>query len=72
MHIAAHVDSNNLPCMNIGNKLTKSSYDVNQQINGTRKQSSYTNLTESEIGTYAALQTTDLSKNNYEQLKLNS
>ena len=30
------------------------------------------NLTESEIGSYAALQHTDLSENNYEQLNLNS
>ena len=72
MHITAHVDSNNLPYMNIGNEVRKSSYEVNQQIKRPSKSSSYINLTESAIGAYAMLQPTDLSKNNHEQLKLNS
>ena len=58
--------------MNVGYEVPKSSHYVNQQTNRTNKLSSYMNLTESEIGSYAALQHTDLSENNYEQLNLNS
>ena len=68
----SYVNSNNLPYMNVGYEVPKSSHYVNQQTNCTNKLSSYMNLTESEIGSYAALQHTDLSENNYEQLKLNS
>ena len=50
----------------------KSSNYVNLQMNRTNKPSTDINLTESEIGSYAALQHNDLSQNNYEQLKLNS
>ena len=71
MHNASYVNSNNLPYMNVGDEVLKSSHYVNQQINRTNKPSSYINLKESQIGSYAALQHTDLSKNNYEQLKLN-
>ena len=72
MHDTPYVDFNNLTCMNVGYEVPKSSYYVNQQINRTDKPSSYINLTESTMGTYAALQHTDLSNNNYEQLKHNS
>ena len=67
-----YVNSSNLPYMNVEYEVPKSSHYVNQQMNRTNKPSSYINLTESKIGSYAALQHTDLSKNSYEQLKLNS
>ena len=58
--------------MNIGYEVPESSHYLNQQMNRTNKPSSYINLTESEIGSYAALKQADASKNNYEQLKLKS
>ena len=72
MHSTSYVNSNNSLYMNVGDEVPKSSHYVNQQTNCTNKLSSYVNLTESEIGSYTALQHTDLSKKNYEQLKLNS
>lgn len=72
MDNTSYVNSNNLSYMNVGYEVPKSSHYVNQQTNRTNKLSSYMNLTESEIGSYAALQHTDLSENNYEQLNLNS
>ena len=71
MHNIPYVNSNNLPYMNVGYEVPKSSHYVNQLMNRTNIPSSNINITESEIGSYAALQHTDLSKNNYEQLKLN-
>lgn len=72
MHDTSYVNSNNLTCMNVGYEVPKSSHYVNQQMNRPDKPSSYINLTESKIGSYAALQHTYLSNNNYEQLKHNS
>ena len=71
-HNIQYVNSNSLPCINVGYEAPKSSHYVNQQVNRTNKPSTDINLTESEIGSYAALQHNDLSRNNYEQLKLNS
>ena len=67
-----YVNSKIIPYMNIGYEVPESSHYVKQQMNRTKKLSSYINLTESEIVNYAALQHADASKNNYEQLKLNS
>lgn len=72
MHAMPHVKSYNLPSMNGGNEVTKSSHYVNQQINWANKRYSYINLAETEIDSYTTLQGTDLSKDNYEQLRLNS
>ena len=72
MHNTPSVNSNNFECMNVGNEVPKSSHYVNQLLNRTNELSSYINITESEIGSYAALQHTDLSKSNCEQLKVSS
>ena len=66
------MNSNNIPYMNSGYEVPESEHYVKQQMNRTKKPSSYINLTESEIVNYAALQHADVSKNNYKQLKLNS
>ena len=72
MNNAPYVNSNYIPYMNIGYEVPESSRYVNQQMNRTNKPSSYINLSESEIGSYAALQHADASKSNYKQLKLKS
>ena len=72
MNNAPYVNSNYIPYMNIGYEVPESSRYVNQEMNRTNKPSSYINLSESEIGSYAALQHADASKSNYKQLKLKS
>lgn len=70
-HNTPYVNSNSLSCINGEYEAPKSSNYVNLQMNRTNKPSTDINLTESEIGSYAALQRNELSKNNYEDLKLN-
>ena len=69
MYSTPHVKPDNVPSTNSGDKVPRSSYYVNQQMNTANNPSNYVNLPDNKIDGYAKLQQIDLSKSNYEQLK---